>query len=155
MNEVICKIEGELDYNKSKSIAGDYAHNYGNITFSTRNKTELDKILSRLGTEKGLPKYYKGKINSAAICSDIGSPLFEEIHDCNDLGYVNEASSGKAPEKGDELIVYNNKWMKNVIFHKIMDGTFHKWETVNGFFMVLSKKEVDMLNEKERKYLRV
>jgi len=121
---------------------------YGDIVL--RNKTHLDTLLSRLGQEKGLPKYYKGKITGAILCKNKYTNM-DELHDLADLQNVNESDL----VKGTELVVINNHWTKSTLFQGFIKGSHYKWETVNGFYMILSQNDVDKLSDKEKRYLRL
>jgi len=152
MKTIRCNLTTELNYNKTKGLTEDYAHYYGDIVFT--NKTHLDIILSRLGNQMGLPKYFKGKINNVVLCKDKYTNT-DEIHDLADLLYIKESDYEKGLTNGKEIIVTNNKWKKRTVFQSFIKGTYYKWETTNGFYMILSQNDVDKLNAKEKRYLRL
>jgi len=146
MDQVICN--GELNYNKNKGLAGDYMHNYGNITFTRR--TALDELLLKTGRTKDLPQYFVGKFNDAVVCLDHYSAN-EEIHDFKDMQLHEENTCFE----GAMVSIYNSKWKKTTSFVRRIEGTFYKWRTGQGFFMVASQSDIDKLSEKEKNYLKI
>uniref|UniRef100_A0A6C0JI34 Uncharacterized protein n=1 Tax=viral metagenome TaxID=1070528 RepID=A0A6C0JI34_9ZZZZ len=146
MDQVICN--GELNYNKNKGLSGDYANCYGTITFS--KKTALDALLIKTGRTNDLPQYFVGKFRNGLICQD--HPLnCEDIYDEADMERYGESDL----YDGTEIIIKNNTWSKKTTFRRKIVGTFYKWQTARGLFMIASQSDIDKLNEKEKNYLKI
>jgi hypothetical protein len=167
-------VASNLNFQKTKSCTGDYAHCYGDVQFSnscesnmrmvdsqTHNnckyvkKSILEILIDTHSCIPGdVPFEFIGKFTHGfALCTQGKAGNYKsERFDPADIYLGKEQDTLK---EGDTCSIRMNRHSKKTIFIKLIDEPFYKWETKRGFYFILLQSEVEKLSELEKLQMQI
>jgi hypothetical protein len=142
--EFLCKSVGELCFVKKPSKDGSLCHDYGDMVLA--KQTPLNVLLDKYGFIRDKLQHYVGYFtHKIAIFDSYSTPKGDRI-DLIDI----ISDNVEYLHSGESYTICATKWQKKATFKNYEEGPFYKWQTRNGFFFILTQKEVDTLTDKEK-----
>uniref|UniRef100_A0A6C0LFP2 Uncharacterized protein n=1 Tax=viral metagenome TaxID=1070528 RepID=A0A6C0LFP2_9ZZZZ len=154
-SETICVAVGEHNYSKKVTPSGRCVHDYGDMVMAKR--TPLNILLQKYNMLQDPLVIFLGHFDRRLAVFNKGR--FDEM-DVQSGEREKEKEKEKEKERedliaGQEYTVKVTKWCSEFRFTHYIDGPFYKWQSRNGFFLVLLQEEVDTLTEREKVNLKI